>query len=79
MKRYIAIKIGSFIGVYNDSDELGGLIDHNVDFEVLGTVCDKQEFGDNCSAVCYAYRHGVCRADVVTDSNGYKWHVLKNL
>lgn len=32
--RYLAIEIKGQVGIYNDCDELGGLIDNDVDFKV---------------------------------------------
>lgn len=76
MKKYLAIEIKGQVGIYNDSDELGGLIDNDVDFKVLGTVCDDKEFGDRCNTDCYAYRHGVCNSKLVRDWDGKLWHVI---
>lgn len=33
---YLAIEIKGQVDVFNDNDELGGLIDNDVDFKVLG-------------------------------------------
>ena len=80
MKKYLAIEIKgqfeTFVDIFNDNDELGGLIDNDVDFKVLGTVCDDKEFGDRCTTDCHAYRYGVCRSKVVRDRTGKLWHVI---
>ena len=75
-KKYLAIEINGEVGIYNDRDELGGLIDKDVDFKVLGTVCDDQEYGDRCTTDCHAYREGVCRSRTVRDWGGNLWHVI---
>lgn len=76
LMKYLAIEINGFVGIYNNSDELGGLIDHSIDFKVLGTVCDDKEFGDRCTTDCPAYRYGVCKAEIIKDSQGNLWHVI---
>lgn len=73
---YLAIEIKGQVDIFNDNDELGGLIDNDVDFKVLGTVCDDKEFGDRCTTDCHAYRYGVCRSTVVRDITGKLWHVI---
>ena len=65
--KYLAVEIKGQVDIFNDNDELGGLIDNNVDFKVLGTVCDDKEFGDRCTTDCYAFRHGVCNSKLVRD------------
>ena len=73
--RYFAIKIKGEIFVMNDHVELGGLVDMEIEPQVLGEVCDDNEFGDNCSTGCQFYRLGTCRAEVIKDSFGMRWHV----
>lgn len=73
---YYAVQIGDYIGVFNDSDELGGLIDRDIKHTILGRVCDDREYGDRCTTDCPAYARGVCRAINVRDSDGHLWHVL---
>lgn len=74
--KYLAIEIKGEVELCNNIDELGGLIDLDVDHEILGTVCDDKEFGDRCTTDCYAYRHGVCKSKIIRDSNGKFWHVI---
>jgi len=78
--KYLAIEIkgqfDTFVDIFNDNDELGGLIDNDVDFKVLGTVCDDKEFGDMCTTDCDAFRYGVCRSKLVRDRFGKLWHVI---
>ena len=40
-RKYLAIEIRGEIFVMNDNDELGGLIDSDVPFTVIGHVCTK--------------------------------------
>ena len=42
MKKYLAIEIRGEIFVMNDNDELGGLIDNDVPFTVIGHVCTEE-------------------------------------
>lgn len=74
--KYLAIEVHGFVHVLNDHDELGGLIDLGIDHRVLGVVCDDQEFGDNCSTDCPAYRAGTCQARPIRDIDGKLWHVI---
>lgn len=76
-KRYIAVRIKGDIFVMNDQDELGGLIDRDVEYEMLGEVCDDEEFGDNCTTDCVFYRRGTCRTEVKRDVFGNLIHVKR--
>lgn len=73
----IRIRENSIKVCYPDDIEI--LKDKKVPFEVLGYVCDLQKFGDRCSTLCYAYRHGICRARITKDSDGNLWHVILRL
>lgn len=73
--KYFAIEIKGQVDIFND-DELGWLLGNDVDFNVLGTVCDDKEFGDMCTTDCYAFRHGVCRSKLVRDRTGRLWNVI---
>ena len=74
MKRF-AIEIKGHVDIFNEN-EFGRLIDNDVDFNVLGTVCDDKKFGDMCSTDCYAFRNGVCRSKLVRDRKGRLWNVI---
>ena len=74
--KYLAIKIKGEVELVNNIDELGGLIDLDIDHEILGTVCDDKEFGDRCTTDCYAYRHGICRSKIIRDSDGKRGHLI---
>lgn len=76
MNTYLAIEIKGQVDIFNDNDELGGLLDNDVDFKVLGTVCDDKSFGDRCTTDCHAFRYGVCRSKIVRDISGKLWHVI---
>lgn len=73
--KYLAIKFDYGIQIMNDSDELGGLIDRDIEHQVLGEVCDDKEFLDRCTTDCQFYRLGTCRTKVVRDVFGQLWHV----
>ncbi len=76
-KRYLAIRIKGKVYVMNDQDELGGLIDLGIEHEVLGEICDDQEFGDNCNTDCLHYRKGTCPATTLRECvRGELIHVL---
>ena len=77
-KKYLAIEIKGDVHVMNDLDELGGLIDNDIPHRVLGTVCDDQEFGDNCNTDCPLYCAGTCPAALVKDCEGVLWHVVSS-
>lgn len=49
----------------------------NIPFEILGHVCDFQEFGDRCNSSCFKYRHGFCETQIIKDSDGCMWHLFK--
>lgn len=70
-----AIEIKGQVEIFNN-DELSGLIDNNVEFKVIGRVCDDKEYGDRCSTECPAFCSGFCRSKVVRDRNGKLWHVV---
>ena len=76
MKHYLAIRIKDGIHIMNDQDELGGLIDMDVKHEVLGEVCDDEEFSDNCKRDCQHFCNGTCKATPMRDVFGDLWHVL---
>ena len=73
---YLAIEIRGEVHILNDSDELGGLIDRGITHNVLGRVCDNQEFGDNCNTDCLLFRQGTCPSKLIRDINGQLWHVI---
>ena len=52
------------------------LIDMDVKHEVLGEVCDDEEFGDNCNRDCQHFCNGTCKATPMRDVFGDLWHVL---
>lgn len=74
--KYLAIEIKGEVMLCNNIDELGGLIDQDVNHDILGTVCDDKEFGDRCTTDCPAYRYGVCKSKIIRDSDGKLWHVI---
>lgn len=73
--RYLAIEIDGGVHIMNDSDELGGLIDRDIEHQVLGEVCDDKEFGDRCTTDCQFFRSGTCSAENVRDVFGDLWKV----
>lgn len=77
MTKHLAIKIHGNIHILNDRDELGGLIDCDIEHEVLGVVCDDKEYGDNCNIDCPQFRSGTCQSTPVRDVFGTLWHLLK--
>ena len=70
-----AIEIKGQVEIFNN-DGLSGLIDNNVEFKVIGRVCDDKEYGDKCSTDCPAFCSGMCRSKVVRDITGKLWHVV---
>lgn len=48
--KYLVIEICGEIFVMNDNDELGGLIDNDVLFMVIGYVCIEE-----CNIICLYY------------------------
>lgn len=44
--------------------------------ELIGAVCDDDEFLDNCNTDCVHYRQGTCPARLGRDVFGHLWHVL---
>lgn len=48
----------------------------DIPFEILGHVCDFREFGDKCNSSCFAYRHRICKARIIKDSDGSMWHII---
>lgn len=72
--KYLAIKINDLILPYNNQDELGGLIDCNVNFKIIGTICDNNQYGDNCK-ICKQNKK--CIAKTILDSDGNKWHIIE--
>lgn len=77
MKIYLAIEVAGQIGIYNNQDELGGLIDNGIEHTIIGRVCDDKVFGDRCNTDCLAYAKGICPADHVVDCAGIHWNVIK--
>lgn len=75
--RYLAIEIRGQVQVMNDQDELGGLIDCNIEHKVIGEVCDDQEYGDRCNTDCPLFCSGTCQATPIRDINGELWHLIK--
>lgn len=73
--KYFAIEIKGQVDIFNEN-KFGLLIDNDVDFNVLGTVCDDKEYGDRCTTDCDAFRYGVCRSKIVKDCTGKLWHVI---
>lgn len=45
---------------------------------VIGEICEHRTFGDMCGIWCFHYSHGQCRAKVLKDSDGNRWHVWSN-
>lgn len=74
MKRIAIRRQGSII-VLDNYDELVELKKRGIVFDVLGYVCDLQEFGDSCSTLCYFYRKGNCKSRVIKDNKGNLWHL----
>ena len=77
--RKFAVRIREDIIKVCYPDDIDSLKAKKVPFQVLGSVCDLQKFGDRCSTLCYAYRNGVCRARITKDSDGKLWHVWLTL
>lgn len=73
--RYLAIEIKGFVYVMNDQDELGGIIDRDIEHKTLGEVCDDKEYGDNCNTYCPQFCLGTCPATPIRDVHGQLWHV----
>lgn len=69
--RYLAIEIKGEISVMNDSDELGGLIDKDIQHTVIGRVCTKE-----CNTTCLHYRRGTCPCKAMRDTFGNSIHVF---
>lgn len=67
--------------VYTAVDEEGlqQIQDKGTPLEVIGTVCDDKEFGDNCTSDCDFFRSGTCRAEPMRDSFGELWHVIPTI
>lgn len=78
MKKYLAIEIHGQVHILNDQDELGGLIDLDIEHTTLGVVCDDKEYGDNCNMDCPLFREGTCPSTPIRDIGGDLWHVIKN-
>jgi len=76
--RYLAIEIRGQVHILNDRDELGGLIDCDIEHRTLGEVCDDREYGDRCNAECPQFCAGTCQARPVRDIDGKLWHVKTN-
>lgn len=75
--RYLAIEINGEVFIMNDQDELGGLIDLEIEHTTLGVVCDDQEYGDNCNTDCPVFRAGQCKSTPIRDFTGKLWHLIK--
>ena len=69
--KYLAIEIRGEIFVMNDNDELGGLIDNDVPFTVIGHVCTEE-----CNTTCLHYRQGTCPCKIMKDTFGKVIHVF---
>lgn len=76
--RYLAIEIRGQVHILNDRDELGGLIDCDIEHRTLGEVCDDQEYGDRCNTDCPLFRSGTCTSTPIQDVTGNLWHLKKN-
>ena len=57
-------------------EELQQIQDKGTPLEVIGTVCDDKEFGDNCNTDCALYRNGTCPSKPMRDCFGDLWHVI---
>lgn len=58
---------------WSELDRLRGL---SVDFKILGTVCDRESFGDHCNTDCQVFCDGRCSSVLVRDFSNQLWHVL---
>lgn len=76
--RYLAIEIRGLVHIMNDLDELGGLIDRDIEHKVLGEVCDDQEYGDRCNMDCPLFCSGTCPSVPIRDVDGELWHLKKD-
>ena len=70
-RKYLAIEIRGEIFVMNDNDELGGLIDNDVPFTVIGHVCTEEG-----NTTCLHYRQGTCPCKIMKDTFGKVIHVF---
>lgn len=70
-EKYLAIEIHNEIFVMNDSDELGGLIDNNIQHTVIGRVCTEE-----CDTTCLHYRRGTCPCEIMRDIDGNLIHIF---
>lgn len=75
---YLAIEIHGQVHILNNQDELGGLIDLDIEHKVLGEVCDDQEYGDKCNMDCSLYRSGTCPSTPIRDIDGKLWHLINS-
>lgn len=75
--RYLAIEIRGQVHILNDRDELGGLINCDIEHRTLGEVCDDQEYGDRCNTYCPLFRSGTCTSTPIRDVDGNLWHLRK--
>lgn len=71
--KYLAVEIKGEIFVMNDNDELGGLIDGDIPYTVIGRVCT-----EGCNTTCLHYRGGTCPYKTMKDTNGNFIHVFIN-
>lgn len=72
-KKYFAVEIDSNIYVLNNTDELGGLLDNEVQFSVIGQVCTNE-----CDTTCNHYREGTCPCKALKDVRGNRIYVFVN-
>ena len=70
MKKYLAIEIRGEIFVMNDNDELGGLIDNDVPFTVIGHVCTEE-----CNIDVIAQKHALEAAEMVKQETKEKCQI----
>lgn len=71
-----AVQFPSGLQIIDNDAELRRLAECGVSMEILGTVCDSQTFGDNCSTDCPLFRDGKCPSTVMRDYTNQLWHVM---
>lgn len=76
LKLRYAVQFPSGLQIIESDQELRRLAECGVRMEILGTVCDSQSFGDNCSTDCPLYRDGRCPSTVMRDFANRLWHVM---
>lgn len=70
-KIYYAVEIHDEIFVMDDKNEIWGLIDRGVSFEVIGRVC-----AEDCNATCLHYHKSACPCRTMRDIDGNLIHVF---